>query len=64
MGIPNLMQDEVLRRLNMIADEDKGYDQTGVGVFYHAWYAKGRGRHVYMAHAKNPMTQEAVARLP
>jgi hypothetical protein len=32
----------------MKADEDKGYDQTDVGVFYHAWYAytKGRGRHV------------------
>jgi hypothetical protein len=62
------MQDEVLHRLNMIADEDKGYDQTDVGrVFCHAWYAKGRGRHAYMAHAKNPMTQEAVwpaVRLP
>jgi hypothetical protein len=61
MGIANLMQDEVLRRLNMTADEEKGYDQADMGVSYHAWYAKGRGRHVYMVHAKNPMTQEAVA---
>jgi hypothetical protein len=61
MGIANLMQDEVLHRLNMAAGEGKGYDQTDVGVFYHAWYAKGRGRRVYMVHAKNLMTQEAVA---
>jgi hypothetical protein len=63
MEIANMMQDEVLRRLNIaVKDENnKGYDQTDVGVFYHAWFAKGRGRHVYMVHAKNPMIQEAVA---
>jgi hypothetical protein len=68
MGIANRMQDEVLRPMN--ADDpdreeaeeatDK-YDHTMAGVFYHAWFKKGRGRHVYMIHAHNPAVQEAVA---
>jgi hypothetical protein len=69
MEIANRMQDEVLRLMN--ADDpdreeaeeeatDK-YDHTMVGVFYHAWFKKGRGRHVYMIHAHNPTVQEAVS---
>jgi hypothetical protein len=64
MEIANMMQDEVIRRLNIDdkeEDEDDKYDQTAVGMFYHAWFANGKGRHVYMVHAKNPMIQEAVA---
>jgi hypothetical protein len=36
------------------------YDHTMVGVFYHALFKKGWGRHVYMIHAHNPKVQEAV----
>ena len=45
-------------------NEEEGadkYDQTTAGVFYHAWFAQGKGRHVYMIHAQNPMVQEAVS---
>ena len=43
-------------------EEEAGkYDQTAVGVFYHAWFAQGKVRHVYMIHAQNPMAQEAVS---
>jgi hypothetical protein len=51
MEIANMMQDEVIRRLN-IDDTEEGdadkYDQTAVGVPYHAWFANGKGRHVYI----------------
>jgi hypothetical protein len=60
MEIANLIQDEVIRRLRIEVPE-KGYDQAGVGVFYHAWYGKGQGRHVFLIHAKNPVIQEEVA---
>jgi hypothetical protein len=69
MEIANMMQDEVLRIMNADdpergdaeAEEADKYDQTMVGVFYHAWFTRGRGRHVYMIHAQNPMAQEAVS---
>jgi hypothetical protein len=70
MEIANKMQDEVIRPMNADdyergdgnEEEEAGkYDQTAVGVFYHAWFAQGKVRHVYMIHAQNPMAQEAVS---
>jgi hypothetical protein len=70
MEIANMMQDEVIRPMNA-GDYERGdgnegeeadkYDQTTAGVSYHAWFAQGKGRHVYMIHAQNPMVQEAVS---
>jgi hypothetical protein len=54
MEIANMMQDEVIRRLNIDYTEEgdaEKCDQTYVGVFYHAWFANGKGRRVYMVHA-------------
>jgi hypothetical protein len=53
MEIANMMQDEVIRLMNVddyeredgneVEEADK-YDQTTAGVFYHAWFAQGKGR--------------------
>jgi hypothetical protein len=67
MEIANMMQDEIIRLMNADdgnqegeeEEEDDKYDQTTIGVLYHAWFAQGKGRHVYMIHAKKPMVQEA-----
>jgi hypothetical protein len=70
MEIANMMQDEIIRLMNADdgnqegEEEEEGdkYDQTTTGVFYHAWFAQGKGRHVYIHDPrKNPMAQEAVA---
>jgi hypothetical protein len=69
MEIANMMQDEVIRLMNADdygredgneEEEADKYDQTTAGVFYHAWFAQGKGIHVYMIHAQNPVVQEAV----
>jgi hypothetical protein len=53
MEIANVLQDEVIRRLGMV--------ETDVGVFYHAWLASAKAKHVYVIHARSQMIQENVA---
>jgi hypothetical protein len=42
-----VLQDEVIRRLG-IAVPEKEYTEGDCGVFNHAWYTQGQGRHVYI----------------
>ena len=60
MGIANALQDEVIRRLGMVETEAQ-YTESGVGVFYHAWLASAKAKHVYVIHARSQMIQENVA---
>jgi hypothetical protein len=44
-----------------VVETEAQYTESDVGVFYHAWLASAKAKHVYVIHARSQMIQENVA---